>query len=419
MRNLFKNIIISNQERLKQIVVKHREYSVEKNGNYVFVGLRRAGKTFFLYQQIKQRLKNSQLDRVLYINFEDERLLNFDYRNLYLLIECYKELYNQKPEVYLDEVQNVQHWEKFVRRLADEDYKVMVTGSNSEMLSSEIATILGGRFIIKEILPLSFNEYLQFNDIKLKKHFEFSEQLYQVKELYNDYLHYGGFPELNKFANKREYLSNLYQKLFFGDVVARYSIDNVMVLKLLVKKLAESVNNETSINRIKNLIQSVGIKVGNSTLFDYINYLENSYIIFEISNYANKFVERESKKKYYFSDTGILNLFLFDQKSKLLENLVYLYLHRNYNEPIYFFKRNIEVDFVIPEKQLVIQVAYSIANIETKQREVKSMLKVLKEMNLKQGYIITYDEDGVIEQDGFVINIVPCWELLLGLEQLK
>lgn len=411
MKNQLKKIIVQHQERLQNLSVIERNITIEKNGNYVFVGLRRAGKTFFLYQLIKERYP--EIEKVLYLNFEDERLIDLTYNELDLITEAYQELYNQKPVIFFDEIQNITHWEKFVRRLADSDYKIMVTGSNAEMLSSEISTTLGGRFLTKEITPLTFKEFLLFNSISLQPNFEFSNQLYEVKQHYEQYLKFGGFPELIKFTNKREYLSNVYQKLFYGDLIARYTISNPKALKLLVKKIAESVNNETSINRIKNLIQSVGIPLGNNTLFEYLAYLNNSYLIVDISNFASKFVERETKKKYYFLDTGILNLFLVDQDTKLLENLVFIELRRRYEKGVYFYKRKNEVDFYVPEAKLLLQVSYNLNSPETRKRELNGLVEAMKEMGINDGVIVTYDSQETIKIDNFVITVIPAWKWLL------
>jgi len=411
MKNQLKKIIVQHQERLRNLSVVDRNIIIEKNGNYVFVGLRRAGKTYFLYQLIKERY--AEIEKVLYLNFEDERLIDLTYNELDLIIEAYQELYNQKPAIFFDEIQNITHWEKFVRRLADSDYKIMVTGSNAEMLSSEISTTLGGRFLTKEITPLTFSEFLTFNAISLQPNFEFSDQLYKVKQYYEQYIKFGGFPELIRFENKREYLSNVYQKLFYGDLIARYTIANPKALKLLVKKIAESVNNETSINRIKNLIQSVGIPLGNNTLFEYLSYLNNSYLIVDISNFASKFVERETKKKYYFLDTGILNLFLVDQDTKFLENLVFIELRRRYEKGIYFFKRKNEVDFYVPEAKLLVQVSYNLNAPETRKREMKGLIEAMKELEINDGVIITYDSQETIKIDNFVITVIPAWKWLL------
>ncbi|MEX1190383.1 MAG: ATP-binding protein [Brumimicrobium sp.] len=412
MKELFKQIILERQEWIREIDVVPRDISIEKNANYVFTGLRRAGKTYFLYQIIKYLVQNDDYELILFVNFEDERLLEVSSDHLHLLIEAYYELFDKKPILFLDEIQTVENWQKFIRRIADDGYSIYVTGSNANMFSAEIATTLGGRFFTKEILPLSFKEFLQFQSISFTLKSKYTEERFVLKRAHKNYLKFGGFPELLKFEHKREYLSSVYQKLFYGDLVARYNISNVNVLKLLVKKLAESVNNETAVNRIKNLIKSTGLSIGNNTLFDYLNYLEASFMIASISNYHSKFVEKETKKKYYFLDTGVLMLFLHDQDTKLLENQIYIELRRR-GYDVYFLKRKKEIDFYIPEENLLIQVSYSMQNPETKNREVNALVSGMKELNITQSLIITMDETDEINMDAGNIQIIPAWKWLI------
>jgi predicted AAA+ superfamily ATPase len=320
MKEVFKKIIVERQEWLKKIKLIKREITIENEANYAFTGLRRAGKSYFLYQIIQEKFGKENYERLLLINFEDERLLEVTHHDMQHILDAYYELFELEPIIFLDEIQNVPNWQKFVRRLADDGRRIYVTGSNAEMLSHEIATTLGGRFINKEILPLSFTEYLNFKKVKFSEKSKFSSERFLVLKEFDSYLNYGGFPELLQMKDKREFLSSVYQKLFYGDLIARYKVANAVTLKLMVKKLAESVNNETSVNRIKNLIKSTGVSIGSNTLFDYLNYLESSYLIAAISNYHSKFTEKETHKKYYFLDTGILGLFLTDQPTKLLEN---------------------------------------------------------------------------------------------------
>lgn len=415
MKEVFKKIISEKQDWLQNIKLVKREISIEKNANYAFTGLRRAGKSYYLYQIIEEVLPQSDYDRILFINFEDERLLEVTHNDLQLIVDAYFELYEKEPIIFLDEIQNVLHWQKFVRRLADEGKRVYITGSNAEMLSHDIATTLGGRFIPKEILPLSFKEYLQFKNIKVSPKSKYTNQRFDILKEYKEYLFFGGFPELLRFQNKREFLSSVYQKLFYGDLIARYKVANANTLKLLVKKLAESVNNETSINRIKNLIKSNGVSIGSNTLFDYLSYLEASYLIASVSNYHSKFTEKETNKKYYFLDTGILGLFLTDQPTKLLENQVYIKL-RQRGEQVFFLKRKTEVDFYLPEKKQLIQVSYSITNSETAKRELKGVQDAMKEFEISNAMIITYDETEKITLNECIIDVIPAWQWLLGME---
>lgn len=210
-----------------------------------------------------------------------------------------------------------------------------------------------------------------------------------------------------------EYLSSIYMKVFYGDLIARNHIQNEQALKLLIKKLAESVNNETSINRIKNLVKSTGLKIGNNTITDYLNYLSDAYLIFPLTNYASNFSEHETNKKYYFIDQGILNLFIIDQDSKLLENIVFMHLYKIYKDKLYYFKRKFEVDFYIPDKKELIQVCYNLSDIETRQREIRALKNAMKELNVLNAKIITLDEQGIINEDTFSLEILPVWKWLL------
>lgn len=414
MKDVFKKIILERQDWLNKINVIPREIKIENNANYAFTGLRRAGKSYFLYQIIQENFKKDDYERLMLINFEDERLLEVTHQDLQLIMDAYFELFESEPVIFLDEIQNVPNWQKFVRRLADDGRRIYVTGSNAEMLSHEIATTLGGRFINKEILPLSFKEYLNFKKVKFSEKSKFSSDRFQLLKEFDSYLNYGAFPELLQMNDKREFLSSVYQKLFYGDLIARYKVANAVTLKLMVKKLAESVNNETSVNRIKNLIKSTGVSIGSNTLFDYLNYLESSYLIAAISNYHSKFTEKETHKKYYFLDTGILGLFLTDQPTKLLENQIYIELRRRGETP-YFLKRKTEVDFYIPEKQELIQVSYSISDPETAKREVKGLRDAMKELKITNSWIITYDESNEIILDEGIIQVIPAWQWHLNI----
>ncbi|MFN8254821.1 MAG: ATP-binding protein [Bacteroidales bacterium] len=413
LKNQLKKIILDNIEFIKKTETKDRSARLDANGNYAITGIRRCGKSYLLINEL-QKLPEGPF---IYLNFEDERFIEFGTSDFELIMECSKELFDQKPVFYFDEIQNIKGWEKFVRRLADSNYRVLITGSNATMLSRELASVLGGRFIGKEILPLSFQEYLSFRNIIPQKNYAFTKERFIIKEHFNDFFYFGGFPELIKFENSREYLSNIFMKVFYGDLITRNGIKNDHVLKLLIKKLAESVNNETSINRFKNLIQSTGLKVGNNTIFDYLNYLYDSCLIFGVENYASSFSEKESKKKYYFVDQGILNLFLINQDTKLLENIVFIELHRRYPGQVFYFKRKLESDFYIPDLKMIIQVSYSVAEIETRERECKALIICMKELKLEQGIIISYDEESEIEFQGYKIQVIPAWKwLLTGME---
>ena len=413
-KDIFKQIIIENQEFISTVPLINRELFIEEHGNYVFVGSRRAGKTYTMFQIMKQMITNGlSVESILYINFEDERLLELKPEGLSLVIDAYKELFNRQPIIFLDEVQSVSGWEKFARRLADQAYRIFVTGSNAQMLSNEIATTLGGRFLIQEIYPFSFNEYLIANGQLLFDNWEFSSQRFEVRRLFDDYFHFGGFPEILKFKEKRIWLNNLYQKIFFGDLIARYKIRNDFAMKLIVKKMAESIHDEMSFNRVKNIIQSTGIKIGTSTVIEYLLFLEETWLMFSIQNYLSKINDRESQKKFYFIDNGILSLFLLRPETILLENIVAIALYRRFKDQFFYLRGQNEVDFYIPQERCLIQVAYNLTLSDTKVREENALVKNYPGVEVNRRMIITMDTEKVYEVDNCKIEVIPVWKWLV------
>ena len=420
-KNVIKALILEKQEEIRQLELIERPLIVEDTVNYVFAGIRRAGKSYLLFQHIQHLVKTGQanVEDVLYINFEDERISIFKAEELNLFLECYKEMYDKKPLVYLDEIQNITGWEKFVRRLADSKYKVFVTGSNAKMLSKEIYTTLGGRFIAKEIFPFTFSEYLAFHQVKLDKNWEYGDARLLVIKLFKDYFYYGGFAESFLLKDKRSWLNALYQKVFLGDVILRNEIRNENAIKILVKKLAESVMQPLSLARIKNSIESTGSSIARNTLVDYIQYLSDAYLVFGISNFSDKLSEKETFKKRYFFDNGLLNNFLFEPETKLLENLAAITLKRKYDDKLFFYNKNIEVDFFIPEEHRAIQVSYSLSDEMTKQREIKALIKISEVYDINNLEIVTWDEEDIVEiNTGIVIRVLPIYKWLLQKENL-
>ena len=414
--DLFKKILIDNRRLISQIDFIERDIVLEDNLNYVFVGLRQAGKSYLMYQRIHQLLKMGHtMDEIIYVNLDDERLYDIALEDLDLILQAHYQLNDCKPIIFLDEIQNISHWEHFARRLANEQYRVYLTGSNAKMLSSEVATTLGGRYMIQEVYPYSLSEYLKANELELQKNWEYDSAIVNhIHRLFSNYFYYGGFPESVHVRKKRSWLSVLYQKIFLGDLIARYKIRNEVSLKLLVKKLSESINQPSSFNRLANIVSSAGQKIQTSTVIDYMQFMEESWLIFSMENYAAKFVEKESAKKYYFRDNGILNLFLIDPETALLENRVAIELKKHFGDEVYFYNKNVEVDFYVPQHDWLIQVTYSIANDDTREREISSLLKVAKHHQAKRLTIITYNEEQTISLDnGSTIEVIPLWKWLL------
>lgn len=414
-QELIKQIIGENQEFVQNVKLLQRPFKFEDNGNYIFLGIRRAGKSYLMFQRIHELMKRgTDIEEILYLNFEDERFIGLKSEDLDEIKRVYEETFSSRPIFFLDEIQIVPGWEKFVRRLADKSYRVFVTGSNAKMLSSEIATTLGGRFLIQNVYPFSFREFLNFEGFELKPNWLYTPGTRNgVVRSFDTYFYNGGFPELLSFEDKRSWLSGLYQKIFFGDLVARYSLRNSDSMRLLVKKLAESVMQPSSYNRLKNIVSSAGESVGVRTIIDYVGYLQETWLIFSLENYAARFAERESNRKYYFIDNGILNLFIFRPETLLLENLVAITLHRQFGEKVYFYNQHIEVDFYIPEESWLIQVSYNISDVQTFEREINGLVKAAKFLNAERLQIVTRNDERVIEKDGLSIEVLPIWKWLI------
>lgn len=414
-QELIKQIIGENQEFVQNVKLLQRPFKFEDNGNYVFLGIRRTGKSYLMFQRIHELMKRgTDIEEILYLNFEDERFIGLKSEDLDEIKQVYEETFSSRPIFFLDEIQIVPGWEKFVRRLADKSYRVFVTGSNAKMLSSEIATTLGGRFLIQNVYPFSFREFLNFEGFELKSNWLYTPGIRNgVVRSFDTYFYNGGFPELLSFEDKRSWLSGLYQKIFFGDLVARYSLRNSDSMRLLVKKLAESVMQPSSYNRLKNIVSSAGESVGVRTIIDYVGYLQETWLIFSLENYAARFAERESNRKYYFIDNGILNLFIFRPETLLLENLVAITLHRQFGEKVYFYNQNIEVDFYMPEESWLIQASYNISDVQTFEREVNGLVKAAKFLNAERLQIVTRNDERVIEKDGLSIEVLPIWKWLI------
>ena len=414
-KDLIKDIIIENQRFISSVSFHERDYAFEDALNYVLVGLRRAGKSYLLYQRIHQLLeKGHRMEEICYFNFEDDRLGIMTLADLDIIKSAYEEMFDTQPVFFFDEIQIVEGWEKFARRLADQKYRVYITGSNAKMLSLEIATTLGGRYMIKEVFPLSFAEYLSFLGINVKEKNALHLYRKEIVKHFETYFRFGGLPEVMNVADKRSWLSGLFNKVFFGDLIARYDIRNDFGLRILAKKLAESVKQPSSYNRLANVVSSTGKKTSTDTVIDYVNYMCESWLLLPLENIIGKLTERNTQRKYYFIDNGILNLFLPDPESSLLENMVAINLIRKYKNEVCFYHNGVEVDFYLPEQKKLLQTSYSLQDESTFQRETEALIKVAKHLEVNDLMIITKDEETVLEKNGKTIQVMPLWKWLLG-----
>ena len=414
-KETIRTLIKEGQEALGEVELYDRPYEFEENGRYVLVGVRQAGKSYMLYKRAKQLLASGhRLEEMVYIDFDDERLLGMTATDLDQILQAYGSVYSYKPILFFDEIQNVEGWEHFARRLANQKYQVFITGSNAKMLSRDIQTTLGGRYIDGKVFPYSFAEYLGAQGVVLSKEWQHGKVRSQVQQAFNKYLMWGGFPELLMYRNKRRWLNDLYEKILLGDVILRNKVKNEMALRLTIKRLADNVMQPTSYNRIANLVKGTGVSTSVASVIDYVRYAKEACILFPLENYASKFVEKETVKKHYFIDNGLLSIFLIGGEAVLLENICAVYLYRKYENGLYFYNKNIEVYFFVADEAYAVQVSYSISDEETRKREVDGLKKLHTFMPLKRMVIVTFDEEETIKlDDDRFIEVIPVWKWLL------
>lgn len=421
-KEVIKRIIQDSRHEIESLEILHREINIDEFNCYIFVGVRRAGKSFVLYEKMQQLLKEGySWNDMLYINFEDDHLIGLELQDIDTILECHMELGgNDKPMLFFDEIQNIDGWERFARRVADKKYKVWITGSNAKMLSKEMLSTLGGRFLPIEVYPFSFPEYLNSKNIPFdEKALCSTKGKTDIMKLYNEYICWGGLPECIGLKVKRNYISAVYQKIYLGDICTRNKISNQNLLRLMIKKLSESVKQPISYSRIAKILSSMGGKISIPTTSSYIGYCEDAWLLLRVHNISASFAEKETNSKYYFIDNGILSLLLIDANTTLLENAVALALFRKYghdsdNERVFFYNNNVEVDFYVPEDELAIQVSYSIGGSEqTFAREVEALQKLPAVLACKQRFIITFDEGDTIEDIYGKIEIMPFWKWVL------
>lgn len=415
---LLKAVIADQWELIQNVQIIPRGYAFEPNANYVLTGLRRAGKSTLLYN-ICQRLIADGTDwkQIVYINFEDERLAEFKMQDFNEIIKYQSSLTDKKGYFFFDEIQNIPGWEKFARRMADMKERVFITGSNASMLSHEIESTLGGRYLSKYIMTYDFREYLIANGMTADSNKAYStKECGRILRFFELFYTYGGFPESVSYQSKREYVSSVFQKVLLGDIVTRNKIRNEYAVKLLVKKVAESVCGDISFSRLHHALSCIGMKISKDSVIEYVLCAIQAYLIFPVQNFFAKYSEREGNQKYYFSDNGLLNLFLHDKPSALLENIVAVWLTRNCSE-IYFLKSpktGIDVDFYVPQKELAIQVSYSIQG-EARKREIENLVKLSQQFSEVHRFVIlTMNEQEHVIENGVEIEVMPVWRFFLA-----
>ncbi len=401
------------------------------------IGPRRSGKTYFLYFTINELLKTESKNNILYINFEDERLINIKISDLENIIPLFFELSNpdKNKDIYLffDEIQNIEYWEKYIRRIYDaKKYRIYLSGSSSKLLGREISTSLRGRSLEYIIMPLSLKEYLEFNGIEYSSLTGYTDQRgYIISELKN-YLEYGGYPEVvieKNNDNKLRILRSYYNTIFSMDMAEHFNISEINVLDAFLKYLISVYSKYFSISKIYGIFKSSGYKISKNKLLEFLYDSEEVFFMFYLKIYSRSENKKMSyQKKIYIIDTGIINSLKNEMShSRLMENLVFLELNKRgmeNNFGIAYWKEygkanGREIDFVLYDSFKVVQlmqVTYISDISEINSREISALLAGSRYFKCHDLIIITWDYEENIMKDGEKIIFMPVWKWLLKLK---
>jgi predicted AAA+ superfamily ATPase len=415
-----KNVLTSQREELLDFMRRERlvERDVERSAReflafpnvLAILGVRRSGKSVLSW-----RLAG---ENALYVNFFDERLIDFESGDFERLLSAARELWGEPTTIVLDEVQEVEGWQKFVSRMRV-NKKVIVTGSSSKLLSGEMATYLTGRHIELTLFPFSFREFLKLRGVKLEKNWEHSDRkLAEIKRSLGEYLEMGGFPEVGKFG--KLYLGQIYRDLVERDVIMRHNVRHQEALRELARYLISNSSSEFTYSKLSSI---VGLRDVH-TVRDYVSYLEEAYLIFTLMRFSFKPKgQLLSPRKAYPIDTGIarmLSLKARPERRKLMELAVFLELKRSLSysfspgEVYYWRDDKGEVDFIVRSggSLLPIQVAFSLE--DTREREIGNLVRASKLLRSKNALVVTWEEKEKTRVDGVEIEILPLWEFLVN-----
>lgn len=417
------------KESLPALFKRELKVPLDTGKAITLTGLRRSGKTYYLYQIIGELIAGGlKKQRIFYINFEDERLQGASAKDLSKIIELYYKLNPDAKTMYLflDELQNISGWELFVRRLAErKTARIFLTGSSSKLLSKEIATSLRGRTISFSIFTLSFREFLDAKGFKPAYPLIESERGILKKHM-DEFMQYGGFPELFNYdpAIKLRVLKEYIDLIIYRDLVERYGVKKLSALKFMIRSLIRNVARELSLRKLHHFFLSSNISLSKNKVYEYFSYLEDINFIFLIRKYGTGMREVEgSIPKMYLSDLGFAALESVEDNGRKMENIIAVELLRkkNYFHPlleIFYYKdaSGKEVDFVVKDitkiKQLI-QACYSIDDFGTKDREIKALIDASKILKCDNLLVITWDYEGEEFFGEKKIKYVPLWKWLI------
>ena len=404
------------------LIERDIKIDLESKKIIAIAGARRSGKTYVMFQCMNDLLqKGVKKDNIIYVNFENERLVGVTASDLDSLLIAHKELFDPDGTIYvfLDEIQTVENWDKWVRKVYDTGkYRLIITGSSSELLSSEIATSLAGRNLTYIVYPFSFKEYVAAKGLKVNKLQKYSIEKGIILKVMNDFLEFGSFPEVamtTGVTRKLEILSSYFDAIFYKDIVRRYRIREVGELNIFLKILSSSYASYFSSVKSLNYFRSTGRKISRVTLLNFLDYSKSVFLVGLLEKYEKSVRKRISmQSKTYIIDIGISRLFSDIDKGRALENAVFIELLRKKEatENINYLKLKSgkEVDFIIGGKtKEVIQVSYEVSAPSTRSRETSALVEAARGIGLKTGKIITYDYEGEESIDGILIQYIPFW----------
>lgn len=379
-------------------------------------GMRRCGKSTLMLQALKQAFS----DQVYYLDFEDERLIDFEVSDFNLLYEIFIELYGEQRVFFFDEIQIVDQWESYLRRMYKANNKFIISGSSAELLSSELSTKLTGRHVAIELLPFSFREFLNFSGSSVDASKPIlTKERGLLKKAFNAYLQDGGIPEYLKYKDPI-IIKGIYENILYKDVIARYEIKAIKALRELSLWLISNPGSLISYSKLKNILQLGSI----NTVKNYIHYLENAYLVFTLDKYDYSVGSQTvSQKKVYAIDTGLMGAigFQFSKNlGKYLENIVYLELRRRNNFDLYYYKTkaDLEVDFCLRQGRKIIsliQVTEHLNDSKTREREIQALSSAMDELKMQKSLVITLDHSEEINIGKKKIQVVSIVNWLLDL----
>lgn len=422
MKDLLKQIILEQQEILhapnKRYVQRYiADEWLQTSEILIISGIRRCGKSV-LMQQIRDRL----VEKDFFFNFDDERLVNFKLDDFQKLQECFVELFGEQHTYYFDEIQNIEGWERFVRRLYNAGNKIIITGSNARMLSRELGTHLTGRYIQVEIYPFSFQEYLVMNEIPVnaKTLYTTTGRATMVKSFVK-YMECGGFPKFLQDGSV-SYLTSLYESIIYRDILTRNGLTNE---KEMLEMMFYLASNATKRVTYSSLGKVVGIQHPD-TIKNYLEYIQQTYLISQLFRYDPSVKKQMmSPKKIYFVDNAIIKRIGFnatENNGVFLENLVFIELKRR-GWDVYYYADKKECDFIV-RKGLHISDAYQVTlkmdSPQTREREIAGVREAMQAYSLSKGYILTFEGKETINfDDGTIVEVVPVWEWILQYKPLS